>query len=134
VAQARDKLDCLSGSVPGSPRAASSPPTKLDTIDAEVAALIDRSVAEAKAAPKPAAAELLTDVYVSVLKGLTGMARSISYREAINEALAQEMERDSRVVVFGEDNVGGTGAPVTSTPGAVSSASPRACTASSLGG
>jgi pyruvate dehydrogenase E1 component beta subunit len=39
------------------------------------------------------------------------MARSISYREAINEALGQEMERDSRVVVFGEDNVGGTGAP-----------------------
>jgi acetoin:2,6-dichlorophenolindophenol oxidoreductase subunit beta len=39
------------------------------------------------------------------------MARSISYREAINEALAQEMERDPRVVVFGEDNVGGTGAP-----------------------
>ena len=39
------------------------------------------------------------------------MARSISYREAINEALAQEMERDPRVVVFGEDNVGGTGSP-----------------------
>jgi hypothetical protein len=37
------------------------------------------------------------------------MARNISYREAINEALVQEMERDSRVVVFGEDNVGGTG-------------------------
>ncbi|HZZ51591.1 MAG TPA: alpha-ketoacid dehydrogenase subunit beta [Pseudonocardia sp.] len=39
------------------------------------------------------------------------MARSISYREAINEAIGQEMERDPRVVVFGEDNVGGTGAP-----------------------
>jgi acetoin:2,6-dichlorophenolindophenol oxidoreductase subunit beta len=39
------------------------------------------------------------------------MARTISYREAINEALAQEMERDERVVVFGEDNVGGTGSP-----------------------
>src|SRR6201991_2756555 len=39
------------------------------------------------------------------------MARSISYREAINEALDQEMARDSSVVVFGEDNVGGTGAP-----------------------
>jgi len=39
------------------------------------------------------------------------MARSISYREAINEAIAQEMERDERVIVMGEDNVGGTGSP-----------------------
>jgi acetoin:2,6-dichlorophenolindophenol oxidoreductase subunit beta len=39
------------------------------------------------------------------------MARSITYREAINEAIAQEMERDERVIVMGEDNVGGTGSP-----------------------
>ncbi|WP_214367980.1 alpha-ketoacid dehydrogenase subunit beta [Pseudonocardia sp. H11422] len=39
------------------------------------------------------------------------MARSITYREAINEAIAQEMERDPRVIVMGEDNVGGTGSP-----------------------
>lgn len=39
------------------------------------------------------------------------MARSITYREAINEALAQEMERDPRVIVMGEDNAGGAGAP-----------------------
>jgi pyruvate dehydrogenase E1 component beta subunit len=31
--------------------------------------------------------------------------------QAINEALAQEMERDETVVVFGEDNVGGAGSP-----------------------
>src|SRR5215204_3809746 len=31
--------------------------------------------------------------------------------QAINEAMAQEMERDKTVVVFGEDNVGGTGSP-----------------------
>lgn len=31
--------------------------------------------------------------------------------QAINDALAQEMERDETVVVFGEDNVGGTGSP-----------------------
>jgi len=37
------------------------------------------------------------------------MARKITYREAINEALAQEMERDSSVIVMGEDNVGGHG-------------------------
>src|SRR4051812_24847009 len=39
------------------------------------------------------------------------MARSITYREAINEAIAQEMERDERVIVMGEDNAGGAGAP-----------------------
>ncbi|POX50838.1 alpha-ketoacid dehydrogenase subunit beta [Streptomyces sp. Ru71] len=39
------------------------------------------------------------------------MARTISYREALNEALAQEMERDSSVIVMGEDNAGGAGAP-----------------------
>ena len=34
-----------------------------------------------------------------------------SYRQAINEALAQEMERDHRVIVMGEDVAGGLGAP-----------------------
>lgn len=34
------------------------------------------------------------------------MARTISYREAITEALAQEMERDESVIVMGEDNPG----------------------------
>jgi pyruvate dehydrogenase E1 component beta subunit len=35
--------------------------------------------------------------------------RKISYREAINEALEQEMERDSRVILMGEDVAGGAG-------------------------
>jgi acetoin:2,6-dichlorophenolindophenol oxidoreductase subunit beta len=39
------------------------------------------------------------------------MARLISYREAINEALAQEMARDESVIVLGEDNAGGQGSP-----------------------
>ena len=34
-----------------------------------------------------------------------------SYRQAINEALAQEMRRDPTVIVMGEDNAGGLGAP-----------------------
>jgi len=36
----------------------------LDAVDAEVATMIDRAVTEAKAAPPPAEADLLTDVYV----------------------------------------------------------------------
>ena len=39
------------------------------------------------------------------------MARNITYREALNEALAQEMERDESVIVMGEDNAGGAGSP-----------------------
>src|SRR3954470_17437750 len=39
------------------------------------------------------------------------MARRITFQQAINEALAQEMERDPTVVIFGEDVAGGMGAP-----------------------
>ena len=34
-----------------------------------------------------------------------------SYRQAINEALAQEMRRDPTVIIMGEDTAGGMGAP-----------------------
>ena len=40
------------------------------------------------------------------------MARKISFKQAINEALAQEMERDRTVVVIGEDVAGGSGTDV----------------------
>ncbi|GAB2477613.1 alpha-ketoacid dehydrogenase subunit beta [Xylanimonas ulmi] len=39
------------------------------------------------------------------------MARTISYREAINEAISLEMRRDPSVIVMGEDNAGGEGSP-----------------------
>lgn len=39
------------------------------------------------------------------------MARMLSFKDAINEALDQEMARDESVIVMGEDVVGGTGAP-----------------------
>ena len=39
------------------------------------------------------------------------MARTITMREAINEALDQEMARDPNVVLMGEDIVGGAGSP-----------------------
>jgi pyruvate dehydrogenase E1 component beta subunit len=39
------------------------------------------------------------------------MARKITYQQAINEALSQEMTRDPSVIVMGEDNHGGEGSP-----------------------
>src|SRR3979411_2773019 len=39
------------------------------------------------------------------------MARTISYREEINEALAQEMDSAQSVIIMGEDNAGGAGSP-----------------------
>ena len=39
------------------------------------------------------------------------MARRITFQQAIREALEQEMRRDPTVVIFGEDVVGGSGAP-----------------------
>ena len=51
------------------------------------------------------------------------MARRITFQQAINEALAQEMERDPAVVVFGEDVAGWRRArPARTTPGAACSA------------
>ena len=37
------------------------------------------------------------------------MARNITFMQAINEALDQEMARDDSVVIIGEDGVGGRG-------------------------
>ncbi|MFC2972819.1 alpha-ketoacid dehydrogenase subunit beta [Azotobacter bryophylli] len=39
------------------------------------------------------------------------MARKISYQQAINEAMAQEMHRDETVFLIGQDIAGGAGAP-----------------------
>ena len=38
------------------------------------------------------------------------MPRIITFREAVNEALLQEMERDQSVIAMGEDVIGGSGA------------------------
>jgi pyruvate dehydrogenase E1 component beta subunit len=39
------------------------------------------------------------------------MARSITFKQAINEALDQEMARDESVIIMGEDVAGGAGSP-----------------------
>ena len=65
VARARETLDCLKRFRGRVVETGQLTEAALDEIDASVAALIDRSVTEAKAAPKPDASDLETDVYVS---------------------------------------------------------------------
>jgi acetoin:2,6-dichlorophenolindophenol oxidoreductase subunit alpha len=65
VTEERNFLDCLKFFRARVTSAGLLAAGDLDGIDAEVRALIDRAVAEAKAAPHPAPAEVLTDVYAS---------------------------------------------------------------------
>jgi pyruvate dehydrogenase E1 component alpha subunit len=65
VAEAREKLDCLKRFRGRVTETGQLTAEQLDAVDTEVAKLIDRSVETAKAAPRPGAEDLLTDVYVS---------------------------------------------------------------------
>jgi pyruvate dehydrogenase E1 component alpha subunit len=65
VACLRDERDCLKHFRTRVTEAALLEPAALDVVDSEVAALIDRAVATARAAPPPPESALLTDVYVS---------------------------------------------------------------------
>ncbi|MEW2251035.1 MULTISPECIES: thiamine pyrophosphate-dependent dehydrogenase E1 component subunit alpha [unclassified Streptomyces] len=65
VAEARERLDCLKRFRSRVTAEGLLADDQLDQVDAEVARLIDESVAEAKAAPLPTEADLRTDVYIS---------------------------------------------------------------------
>jgi pyruvate dehydrogenase E1 component alpha subunit len=63
VKRHREERDCLKNFRARAFREKRLDPARLDAIDAEVLALIEDAVAAARAAPPPAAAEILTDVY-----------------------------------------------------------------------
>jgi pyruvate dehydrogenase E1 component alpha subunit len=65
VAKARETLDCLKRFRGRVTETSQLSDAQLDQVDAEVQRLVDESVDEAKSAPKPAEADLTTDVYVS---------------------------------------------------------------------
>jgi len=64
VARLRETMDCLKRFRARNEAERSIPPRDLDAVDAEVHALIDRAVAEAKASPAPVEADLYSDVYI----------------------------------------------------------------------
>jgi pyruvate dehydrogenase E1 component alpha subunit len=65
VRRLREERDCLRNFRRRVGEAALLEMTALDAVDGEVAALIDRAVATARAGEPPAETDLLTDVYVS---------------------------------------------------------------------
>jgi acetoin:2,6-dichlorophenolindophenol oxidoreductase subunit alpha len=64
VERARSELDCLERFAARVTETAELATADLDAIDAEIGAQIDKAVDDAKAAPLPTEADLLTDVYV----------------------------------------------------------------------
>jgi pyruvate dehydrogenase E1 component alpha subunit len=64
VDHARAELDCLKRFAARVIETGELTQSDLDAADAEVATMIDKAVDEAKAAPLPTEADLLTDVYV----------------------------------------------------------------------
>ena len=75
-----------------------SPRPTSRTIEKEVNDLVDEAVAFAEASPEPPAAGAVH----RRVQGLSAMA-VMTYREALNLALREEMRRDPRVFVMGEE-------------------------------
>jgi len=65
VEHARAELDCLKRFATRMVETGELTRSDLDAVDADVATIIEKAVVEAKAAPLPTEADLLTDVYVS---------------------------------------------------------------------
>ena len=88
----------------------------IEGIGVEVVSELDEAVEFGRAAPQPKADVLRAAVYAphetfeepGHANGNGGNGRALSFVEALNEAMHQEMESDPRVIVMGED-VGATG-------------------------
>jgi 2-oxoisovalerate dehydrogenase E1 component len=80
---------------------------RLKDLDEEVEVALDGAVAFATASPEPTVALMESSVYAPYAPAAAAPpppgAREITMAEALNEALRQEMERDARVFVMGED-------------------------------
>ncbi len=92
--------------------------TEFDQMDEAVQAKLDAAMAYSNASPEPDSAETYTDVYAPAKTTPADVAaeaalrervrgdphmRQISYAQALVEAMREEMTRDERVFVFGED-------------------------------
>ncbi|MBN2223754.1 MAG: hypothetical protein JW765_03670 [Deltaproteobacteria bacterium] len=85
-------------------------PEDIDSVRQEAASVVAAAVKAAEASPEPALSALMTHTYAPEERSLfegrfldEAQGRLISVGQAINEALAEEMERDGRVFIWGED-------------------------------
>jgi 2-oxoisovalerate dehydrogenase E1 component len=82
------------------------PVAGLDAIDAQAATELEEAVAFGEASPEPEEDVLKAAVYaphVAHEEPTERGGRALTFAEALNEAMAQEMERDPRVFLMGED-------------------------------
>jgi 2-oxoisovalerate dehydrogenase E1 component len=94
---------------------------KLSDLDEEVGKEVELATREALAAPEPTAEDALTNVYAAAAAheprvDAGSPSESMNMVQAIRSALADEMERDERVMVLGED-VGAKGGVFLATEG-----------------
>jgi 2-oxoisovalerate dehydrogenase E1 component len=82
----------------------------IDAVRQEAAAVVAAAVKAAEASPEPALSALMAHTYAPEERSLfeggfldEPKGRLISVGQAINEALAEEMDRDGRVFIWGED-------------------------------
>ncbi len=94
---------------------------ELDTIDAALKQAVDDAADEAEAAPMPArdtATRWVTSEEPEpAYREPELVGEDVVYVDAINRALAEEMERNERMLVYGEDVAGDKGGVFTATRG-----------------
>ena len=105
---ARDPIKRLSDAITDAGNGAAP---RLESIDAEVEGELDRAVEFARAGAEPTAGTMEGAVYAPRADHAPAPPpgdRELAFTQALNEALRQEMARDERVFLMGED-IGETG-------------------------
>jgi pyruvate/2-oxoglutarate/acetoin dehydrogenase E1 component/TPP-dependent pyruvate/acetoin dehydrogenase alpha subunit len=111
----RDPIKMLSDHMVG---ASVATPEELKAIDQKLEAEIDSAVEFAEKSPFPAESDALKDIYcespnadwTEPAKSELG-SRVISMREAINEAMREELTRDPTTIIYGQGYMGKRGGP-----------------------
>lgn len=100
------------------------PAKKLKTLEQEVFDEVDKAADLALTAPLPKGEEALSYVYAPVCAKVPplqvlerGIGAEVVLVDAINRALAEELERNPKMLVFGQDVAGGKGGVFTATRG-----------------